>query len=124
MRDHAGRKPPSRLLRGRNPRSQQAASGNPRSARLGIHSDLAQPGEIDHQAVIARAETCKAVPSASDSGDNSALGAGPDRVLYIANVRATRDQSGPACDHAVPYGARLFIAAVSRAQQVAFESPA
>jgi hypothetical protein len=111
-------------LRGRIHRSKQAASGNPRAARPGVHSDLAQPGEINDQAALARAETCKAMPSAPDSGNNSALNACPDRVLYIAYVSAARDERWLAGYHAVPDGARIFIAAVGWTQQVAFESPA
>src|SRR5690242_8857222 len=85
---------------------------------------MAQLRQVNHQAVLTRAETCKAVPSASDSGNNSALSASPHRVLYIAYICAARNQSGLARNHAIPYGARVFIAAVGGAQQVAFESPA
>jgi hypothetical protein len=64
------------------------------------------------------------MPSAPDSGNNSTLSAGPDRVLYIAYISAARDESWLAGDHAIPDGARLFIAAVGGAKQVAFEPPA
>jgi hypothetical protein len=64
------------------------------------------------------------MPSASDSGNNFALSASPDCVLYIAYIGAARDDSWLAGDHAVPDGARLFIAAVCGPQQVALESPA
>src|SRR5579863_4654512 len=123
VRDDAGGKHESCFLRRIVNRSQQAAPCESSPTGLGIHRDLAHPRQIDHQAAIACAEACKAMPSATNCSQNSYRRGGADCVLHIAYICATRNEAWCASYHAIPNALRLFVAAVRRAQQVSLESP-
>ena len=78
--------------------------------------------EVDHQAAIAGAETCKAMSSATDGSEKSDLRRGADRALYVAYICAARNQSGRAVKHAIPDAARVFVVALAGTQQITFKS--
>jgi hypothetical protein len=123
VRDDARRKDQSGFLRRGIHRRQQAPACDSSASRPRIDNDLPHSREVNHEAVIAGAKTSQAVPSASNGGQNSNLRGGSDCVLHIAYIRAARDQSWRASYHAIPNGARGFVAALARAKQIAFESP-
>jgi hypothetical protein len=123
MRYDSGRKDQSRSLRCGINRSQQTTTCDPSAARLRIDKDLPHSRQVNHQAAIAGAETCKAMSSTTNGGKNSNLGGGSDCVLHIAYICAARDKSWRASHHAVPNGTRLFVAAFAGAEQITFKSP-
>src|SRR5579863_2183564 len=62
------------------------------------------------------------MPSTADGGKNSILRGGSDRILHITHICTTRDKAWCAGYHAIPNGARVFVTALARAEQVPFES--
>src|SRR5580658_3721 len=71
MRDDAGRKDQACFLRCGIDRSQQTAAGDLSPAALGIDTDVAHGRQVNDQAAIAGAETCKTMPSTTDCGQNA-----------------------------------------------------
>src|ERR1700722_2759730 len=122
MRDNAGGKDETCLLRCAVDRSQQAPSGESGAARLGIDHDLAHSRQVDHHPAIAGAKTGEAMPSTTDRSENPGLRAGSDRALHVTHIGTARNKARSASYHSIPNGARVFVAAVAGAHQIAFES--
>ena len=102
-------------------RAQQTAASKTRAAGRGIDGDLSHSGKVDDQAAFAGAETGKAVPSATNGHDDAQRGCGSDRALDIAYIGAASDQAWLASDHAIPNQPRLFVAVITRTQQIALK---
>jgi len=62
------------------------------------------------------------MPSTADSGKNSGLRSGPDRILHIAYIGAARNKGWCPSDHTVPNRPRLLVPALAAAQQVTSKS--
>ncbi|MFZ0799837.1 MAG: hypothetical protein WAM98_18780 [Terriglobales bacterium] len=123
MRDDTGGKYQPHFLRCGINRSQQATPCDPSPARLRINHDVPHSRQINHQAAIAGAKTCQAMPSTTNGGKNSNLRSGSDCALHIAYIRAAGNQSWRASGQAIPNGTRVFVAAIAWAEQITFESP-
>jgi hypothetical protein len=123
VRDNAGWKHQARFLRRGINRSQQASPCEASAARFRIDHDLAHSRKVNHQAAVACAETCEAMPATADGGENPDLSGCSDCLLHIGDVSTTRNQARRAVEHAVPDETRIFEAPVSRTQQIAVESP-
>jgi hypothetical protein len=87
-----------------------------------INRDLAQARQVNHQATIACAKACQAVPSASNGGKNSGFRGGSNRTLHIAYIGTPRDKPRPAGHHAIPNDTCVFVGAVAGAQQITLEA--
>ena len=70
MRHHARGEHQSSLLRLGIDRSKQAASGEPGTPCLGIDRDLAHLGKINDQPAVRGTETCQAMATAADGGQD------------------------------------------------------
>ena len=122
MGDNAGRENQTYFLRRGIDRPQQATTCEPRPASARINGDLLHFREVDHQAAITGAETCKAMSSATDGSEKSGLRRGAHRALYVFHIRALRNQSGRAVKHAIPDAAGIFVADLAGTQQITFKS--
>jgi hypothetical protein len=56
-----------------------------------MNRDLTHPRQVNHQAMIAGAESCEAMPSTTDRRWNSDGAGTSDCALYIAYIDAPRD---------------------------------
>jgi hypothetical protein len=88
-----------------------------------MNRNLTHSRQVNHQAMIARAESCEAMPSTTNRRWNPDGAGTSDCALYIAYLEAPRDQAWRPSAHAVPNRARVFVAILAGTQQVAFELP-
>ena len=123
MRDDTGGKDQTRLLRRIVNRSEKTTAGEISLPCVGIHRDLAQPGEVNYESAIAGTETRQAMPPTPDCGENSGGRGDLYRGLYVAGVRTACYQSRFLGDHAVPDGTGILVGLMSGPDQIAFESP-
>jgi hypothetical protein len=91
MGDNTGGKNESRFLRRNVNRSQQTTSSDSGPAHLGMNRDLTHSRQVDHQATVAGAESCEAMPSTTDRGWNPDGAGTSDCALYIAHIEAPRN---------------------------------
>ena len=87
----------------------------------GSTSIAVQRGEIDHDAVVARAEARAVVPAAAYGDQQIPLAGEGDDLRDVGSVGAARDQRGVAVDHRVVDGPRVVVVAVARLDQTAAE---
>jgi hypothetical protein len=99
-----------------------AATADPDGASLGVDVDVAQQREVDHHAVVARAEPGAVVAAAADRHDEVVCAREAERPRDVVRARAARDQRRALVDHRVEEAARLLVVAVLRSDQAARES--
>ena len=117
-----GRGEPVRLG-GAVERAQQRAAGDPRAARGGVDADLAERGEVEHQAVLGHREPEDPVTAAADAQLELRRAPGADRGGDVGRARAAGDRARAVVDHRVPHRAGGVVARVARFEQLAVERP-
>ena len=109
-------------LRGVVELGEQRAAAHAGGAPLGIDVGAAHPREVDHDAVVAGREAGDAVAAAPDGDDELLLTGEAEGRDDVVGARRPHDQRGPTVDHAVPDRARLVVAGVVGAHDLARES--
>ena len=80
------------------------------------------PGEVDHDAVIARREARDAVAAAPDGDEQILLAGEPKRRDDVIDVRRSDDQRRVPVDEPVPHDARGVVARVAGTDDLAVEA--
>jgi hypothetical protein len=88
-----------------------------------MNRDLTHPRQVNHQAMIAGAESCEAMPSTTDRGWNPDGAGASDCALDIAYIEAPRDQPWRPSAHAVPDCSGVVVSILAGTQQITFELP-
>ena len=109
-------------LRGVVELGEQRAAAHAGGAPLGIDVGAAHPREVDHDAVVAGREAGDAVAAAPDGDDELLLTGEAEGRDDVVGACRPHDQRGPTVDHAVPDRARLVVAGVVGAHDLARES--
>ena len=121
MGDNTGRENQTCFLRRGIDRPQQATACKPRTASARINGDLLHFREVDHQAAIASAESCKTMSSTADRSKNSRGRGDSNCVLNITYIAAARDKARCSSHHAIPNDARVVVTALTGTEQLTFE---
>jgi hypothetical protein len=88
-----------------------------------MNRDLTHSRQVNHQAMIAGAEACEAMPSTTDRGWNPDGAGASDCALYIAYIETPRDQAWRPSAHAVPNRSGVVVPILAGTQQITFELP-
>ena len=100
----------------------RAAAADADRPRRRVDVDLLEGGEVDDDAVVARAQPAAVVAAAADRERQLARAGEGDRRGDVVGVGAARDQRGPAVDHRVVDRASGLVGGIARADQRAAEA--
>jgi len=91
-------------------------------ACIGIDTNLTERGKIDHQAVIAGAETSQAMATTPNRRHYVGRRGNAQAGLNIGDVPAAGDNAGPAIEHAVPNRRHLVVIGIDRTHEGTLET--
>ena len=120
--DNADRADEPVRLRGVVELGEERAAAHAGSAPLRIDIGAAHAREVDHDAVVARREAGDAVAAAPNRDDELLLTGEAEGRDDVVGAGRPHDQGRPTVDHAVPDRARIVVAGVVGAHDLAGES--
>ena len=99
----------------------QAAAAYANGAGRGIHADVLDRRQVDHQAVVAHAESTGVVPAAANRDPHLVVAGESESGHHIGHIGALRDQARFAIDHRVVNFSSIRVLGVLRVDQRASE---
>ena len=99
-----------------------AATADSDGARLGVHLDRPQQGQVRDDSVVANPEARAVVPAAAHRQRKLMRPREADRTRHVLRVCAARDQRRAPIDHRVVDLARVVVVGVLRREQPSRES--
>ena len=121
-RDDPGRHGQSKRMTGMIHVALRATGSHPHGAVRRIDAHPLHQGEIDHQPVIATAQSGPVVAAAAYGGEKIILPAKPHGGDHIGDIGTASDQKRPLVDHGVVQLAGLLVALVASLDQLAAQA--
>jgi hypothetical protein len=123
VRDDAARRREAILARGAVDLAPRAAAADLDGPALRVDLDALEPGQVDDDAAVARAEPGAVVAAAADGERQPVVAGEADGLRDVVGAGAAGDQRRTLVDHRVVDLAGVVVARVVRSDQGASESP-